>query len=334
MSMRSKSITGLASRVGFGGGRDAARYINVLLLIVVIIMAGLLVREYVGAGSVSLSRQGGAIASGYNKGAGVKSLTEYAVIGRSGLLGESAAIRLIHKRAFKSRGPLLSKGAVNAEAALLGTVTEAVKDGGEESTAAIFKDKTTGREEVVRRGGKVFEIGRLVRVSRYSAVVESGGRLLTFTMDISDKTGSRLKSSSRFGAKDGRVENRGSGADLFRGASASSLAKSIGSGKWLVDRRALENTLKDSSRLLQDARFYPYRKGGVVKGFLLSQVRPYGVFYALGLRSGDIILRVNDYTIDSPEKAVSLMKGLKGETDVSVDLMRRGKAQTYTYEIR
>jgi general secretion pathway protein C len=86
--------------------------------------------------------------------------------------------------------------------------------------------------------------------------------------------------------------------------------------------------------VLADARFYPYREGGVVKGYLISQVRPSGVFYGMGMRSGDIILSVNDYVIDAPEKAMSLMKGLKGETNVKLDILRRGRAQTFKYEIR
>jgi len=52
------------------------------------------------------------------------------------------------------------------------------------------------------------------------------------------------------------------------------------------------------------------------------------------MRSGDIILSVNDYVIDAPEKAMSLMKGLKGETNVKLDILRRGRAQTFKYEIR
>jgi len=43
---------------------------------------------------------------------------------------------------------------------------------------------------------------------------------------------------------------------------------------------------------------------------------------------------VNDYAIDAPEKVMSLMQGLKGETDVKVNLLRRGRARTFKYEIR
>jgi len=334
MSMKAISLKGMSLRAGSGGGRGVVMYINILLLIVAVVVAGFLVREYGRGGTASLSGQGMSVAGAYNKGDGARAFADYAIIGRSGLLGESTAIRLIHKRAFKSRSVAVIPSAVNAGAALLGTVTEAAAGGEEKSSAAVFKNKGTGEEEIVRRGDKVFNIGRLVSVSRYSAVVESGGRLLTFNMDIHDKAGAMVKGPLRHGVREGMLFGAGFGVNPSNSAVASSLAKSLGEGKWLVDRRALENSLKDSSRLLQDARFYPYRKGGVVRGFLLSQVRPYGVFHALGLRSGDIILRVNDYKIDSPEKAVSLMKGLKGETDVSVNLMRRGKAQTYTYEIR
>jgi len=308
-------------------GVNCVRYLNLLLIALSLIILALFVREYAVRGTVLTSADGSAGTAGIHGKARKSGFSDYAIIGSSGFLGVSTVLTPINSRPIERQGPGVAKAAAtNSQVTLLGTVTGAAGEG-----SAIFKDKTTGKEEVVRRGERVFSLGTLVSVSRYRAVVESNGRRLTFTMDLTDKE--RQMGESAFPRGGGDLFSPG-GLNPFTGRPANNLAKPLGGGKWLVDRRALDDALKDSNKVLGDARFYPYREGGIVKGFLISQVRPSGVFFGMGMRSGDIILRVNDYAIDAPEKAMSLMKGLKGETDVSVDILRRGRAQTFKYEIR
>ncbi len=318
---------------------NCVRYLNLLLIAVALLILALFVREYAGKGTDRTFADGGMVAAGIHGKARKSGFYEYAVIGSSGVLGISTVLKPIRARPVERQGQgTLSPAAGSSQLTLLGTVT-----GAGEGVFAIFKDKTSGEEEVVRRGESVFSMGTLVSVSRFRAVVQSGGRNITFSMDLSDKERG-MEGNANPLSRGGR-NSFGGGMGAFAGPGrpgnfnpfttpANSLAKPKGHGSWLVDKRALDSALKDSNKVLSDARFYPYREGGVVKGYLISQVRSTSVFYGMGIRNGDIILRVNDYTIDAPEKAMSLMKGLKGETNVKVDFLRRGKAQTFKYEIR
>jgi len=310
-------------------GVNGVRYLNLLLLIIAVLLLALLAREYVLKGTAPTYSDASAATAHTRGTAGTKAFSHYAVIGSSGLLGETTVLSSLR------RGPVVRPGKgiagpplTNSRLTLLGTVTGTDGEG-----FAIFKEKSTGNEEVVRRGEDVFKMGRLISVGRYRAVVESGGRRLTFVMDLSDKERA-MGGNSGFPRRGMNDLFTPGGINPFTGRPANNLAKHMGKGRWLVDKRALDSAVKDSNKVLSDARFFPYREGGVVKGYLISQVRPSGVFYGMGMRSGDIILRVNDYAIDSPEKAMSLMKGLKGETDVKLDILRRGRAQTFKYEIR
>jgi len=311
-------------------GVKVVRYLNLLLLIASALILVLLAREYLSEETAPGYESGGEATALRGK-ADKKGFSQNAVIGSSGILGVSTVLSPIHSRPIKRPGSgAVRTAATSSQFTLLGTVTGVGGEG-----FAVFAEKSSGKEEVVRRGESVFTLGKLVRVDRYRAVVESGGREMIFNMDLTDKEramGENIYSPMR---GPGSLFASGQG-DLnpFTGRPASRLAKPLGKGRWLVDRRALDSALKDSNRVLADARFYPYREGGVVKGYLISQVRPSGVFYGMGMRSGDIILSVNDYVIDAPEKAMSLMKGLKGETNVKLDILRRGRAQTFKYEIR
>ncbi len=341
MSMKSISIADVTS------GINIPRYINLLLVLVSILVVALLVREYASTGSTAERGGGGlrGLAGTKTPGTARRAFSDNMIIGSSGVLGVRTSLSPIHKRASSRSGGAASTAAADSDVILLGTVTGSGKD--DRDFTAIFKNKSGGKEEVVRRGESVFGIGRLVSVSKYRAVVQSGGRRLTFVMDLGDSgkepvqtPGGSLTDRGRGFGFAGRTPGSRLGAfgsngmDPFTGNTTKPIAKALGKGKWLIDKRALDEALKDSNRIISDARFYPYREGGVVKGFMLSQVRPSGVFFGLGLKGGDIILRVNDYTIDAPEKAMSLMKGLKGETNVKVDFIRRGHARTYKYEIR
>ncbi len=318
-------------------------WLNILLAVVAVTALGLLVREVVGerakVSTVASAPQGAMVAPGRGSVGRRPSFSDYAVIGSSGLLGVKTPLTQLGTGPIG--GTAASSRAATASASglmLLGTV---VGRGGNDF--AVFRDKASGREEVIRRGAKVFNVGVLDSVEKYKAVVDSGGKKIVFSMELTDKERAMVRGGGGAGPGFGMLHGPGSllgpggragGLNPFTGRPVSRLAKPLGSDRWLVDRRALDEALKDSSRVLSEARFIPYHEGGVVKGFMLSQVRPYGIFFGMGLRSGDIILRVNDYAIDAPEKAMSLMKGLKGETDVKVDLLRRGSPRTFKYEIR
>jgi len=317
-------------------GVNAVRYLNLLLCLVALLILALLVREYVTRGSVLTSADRGLTTSAIHGKAKRSAFSRYALIGQSGILGAPAVLSLIHSRPVDSKGAGAEGVAVSSSGyTLLGTVVGTGAVG-----FAVFKEKSSGREEVIGRGQSVFSLGTLVSVSRYRAVVESGGHRQIFTMDLNEKekamgVGREEEEDTFTGGMGGffRPGGRNPFTDMM-GAKVSKIAKHMGGGKWLVDKRALDSAIEDSNKVLSDARFYPYREGGVVKGYLISQVRASGVFYGMGMRSGDIILRVNGYTIDAPEKAMSLIQGLKGETDVKLDILRRGQAQTFKYEIR
>ena len=59
-----------------------------------------------------------------------------------------------------------------------------------------------------------------------------------------------------------------------------------------------------------------------------------GVFGMVGIKNGDVLLRINDFPIDSPEKAIQSFVSLKGQSRIKLDLIRDGKPQSLNYDIR
>ncbi|TFG92018.1 MAG: PDZ domain-containing protein, partial [Syntrophobacterales bacterium] len=81
-------------------------------------------------------------------------------------------------------------------------------------------------------------------------------------------------------------------------------------------------------------RLLPNSKDGKVEGFNVSEVRAGGIFAMVGINNGDTLLSINDFALDSPEKAMQTLVSLKGQSRIKLDLIRDGRPTTFTYDIR
>lgn len=194
---------------------------------------------------------------------------------------------------------------------LLGTATGSYRE-----TFALVQKSSTLEEKVFRLGEKVFELGRLVAVQKESAEIQVGER--------------RIKIVAPTAAFEDSRKNKGP-----LPASPAGFAPQITApGSYIVDQRALNAALDNIGQAMTDARLLPSMKDGRVEGFRVSEVKPTGVFGMVGIKNGDTIMRINDFTIDSPEKAIQSLASLKGQNRIRLDLVRDGQPATFTYEIR
>jgi len=104
--------------------------------------------------------------------------------------------------------------------------------------------------------------------------------------------------------------------------------------KVIISREKVEATLGDLNKIIQQARMVPHFEGGQVKGFKIFAIRPNSIFQQLGLKNGDVIQRINGTEINSVEKAIPMLQMARNESNISIDLTRRGAKQTLSIEIR
>jgi len=176
---------------------------------------------------------------------------------------------------------------------------------------AVFMDTATGKQKAFRVGESVFGGAAVNSVSTKKAVLVSGGRKFTYSVPA---TLPALPAASA-----------GQGAQV---------ASKRGEDRWVVDQRAVSGVFDNMDKVLTDARFTPYIADGKLTGFRVNEVKPQGVFGLIGLEDGDVVLSINEYGLDSPGKVAQVLGGLKGESEVKVDLLRGGKPRTLRYQIR
>lgn len=188
---------------------------------------------------------------------------------------------------------------------LVGTIT------GHSSIARAMIRNRREKDPVVYRLWQEVYGYRLVKIARERVFLKAGDRVEK--IGIYDK---REKASL--------TANRGAILRNTRGV----IRKNISRAE--IKQRVMNN-LDNAMRGLVAG---PYRRGGVIAGFRLQKVRPYNILYKLGVRSGDIVKRINGKTVDSVNKLYSMWQSLKDESKIVVDLDRRGKLLQFEYNIQ
>ncbi|MBI5644325.1 MAG: hypothetical protein HY954_12725 [Deltaproteobacteria bacterium] len=182
---------------------------------------------------------------------------------------------------------------------------------------AIFEKAGAPNQGVFKIGEAVFEAGKLKKVMDEKAVIQIGAKEITFSIPVNELPPPPFSPPTD-------VPSQAKGG----------LSRKLGENEWVIDQNAVVNSLDNMSTILTDARMTPKITKGAVEGFTVTEIKPKGVFDAIGLKNGDMLTRINGYGIDSPEKAVQVLSGLKGETSIDLDIVRGGKNMSFHYQIR
>lgn len=239
----------------------------------------------------------------------VQDLAAYAPIVEQGLFGKATAGKLT---AITPTAPQATPaGTAEKDLLLLGTVVGSFRE-----TFALILKQSTHEERVFRLGDKVFDIGPLVAVKKESAEILAGTQRIRIAVPSAAGTGDKGP------------------APQHPAPPAGGLASQVGSSSFIIDQRALNAALDNMGQVMSDARLLPSMKDGKVEGFRAAEVKPAGIFGMVGIKNGDVLLRINDFPIDSPEKAIQSLVTLKGQSRIKLDIVRDGRPTTFNYDIR
>lgn len=182
-------------------------------------------------------------------------------------------------------------------------------------TFALIRRTNPPEERVFRLGDRVFDQGTLVSVGKESVEILAGGKRVKLLAPLAvspetDSTPAKTQTPTVAGTLQ------------------------TAPGAFTIDQRALNSALENLGQVMTDARLLPSLKDGKVEGFRVSEVKPSGVFAMLGIRNGDVLHRINDLPIDSPERAIQSLAALKGQNRIRLEMTRDGQPATFSYEIR
>jgi type II secretion system protein C len=108
----------------------------------------------------------------------------------------------------------------------------------------------------------------------------------------------------------------------------------IGENAFSLDEATVTQLTTNINQFMTQVRIIPYFEGNKSAGYRVAAIRPGSAFDQLGFKGGDIIQRINDLELSSPEKLYTIFQNLKDEKSVTVDILRQGQKSSLTYEIR
>jgi general secretion pathway protein C len=186
---------------------------------------------------------------------------------------------------------------------LLGTVA-----GGEDGGYAVIEE-SAGRKQGLFRVGESIQDAVLKRIRRGEVILHVGGKYEKLTMDEAAKA-----RSDSGGSAAGSVATTG--------------------GRIPVSRGMIESSLANINQIMTQVRVRPHFSGGVPDGLAVSHIRPNSIFSRLGFENGDVVKGVDGRAIKSPEDIFNFYNRLKSGSDISVDVLRRGRTQTLKYSFK
>ena len=283
--------------------------INILLGIIVIAILAAIAADVLSLrmGKTLMPKGGKETAFQVTTAPRTEDLAFYAPILANGLFGKATQGQLtaiVNATAVAQAAPLTAP----ADLLLLGTAVGSFRE-----TFALVRNNSKQEERVFRLGDMVFDAGRLVEVKKEQAFIVVGGKKVELLTPLTPPAAAPPTQPAA------------------RGGVAVS---SAGSGNFVIDQRALNAALDNPSQAMTDARLLPSQKDGKVEGFRASEVKPNGLFAMIGIKNGDVLLRLNDFPIDSPDKALQSFITLKGQSRLKLDLIRDGQPATFNYDIR
>jgi len=227
-----------------------------------------------------------------------KGLLDYGVILKKNPFGFPAGeLKLV-----SAAGPSSSKMQIS----LMGTIA-----GRREASYAIFSDGA-GQQDVFRPGEQVFGLGQLKKVEKARVIINSGGK--DIAIDLAEITA---------------VKEVKAGP-----GSAAAFGRKTGATSYQVDQQRVQQAIEKPDQIMTDARFIPNVVEGRQQGFILRELKPGGIYQSLGLQNEDILLKINEYDISSPDKALQAFIALRGLDRADLDIIRHGSKMTMTYQIR
>ncbi len=194
---------------------------------------------------------------------------------------------------------------------------------------AIIKSPKEKKQKLYRKGDVIGAVigennankAKLVSIQRNKVELLRGGQ----------KEFLEVKAKSE---KKKAIARRSSGRGGSRKPKASDTIKQISDNEWVLDRRELDDSLKNLPQLLTKARVIPSFKDGKPDGFRIFAIAKDSLYDKIGLQNGDILHRINSVDVTSPQNFMKVIGQLKDETNISVDLVRNNQKETFSYEIR
>ena len=222
----------------------------------------------------------------------VRPLEDYDIISERNLFGA------VKGRASSPQEKIPVENFPTADASLGLKLVGTVAGDDPETSFAIIDNKNTRKQELYQEGDKAGEV-MIKKILRNKVIVDSGKGEELLALEL-EETGKKVEFSPAIQPAGGER----------RPATRENLLR--------FDRAEVEASLQNVDQVIQDLNISPFMRSGKPAGFRIGKLPAESILIAMGLRTGDLIIGVNDQAITGPEQAPEFFQTLKQGGDVTI----------------
>jgi general secretion pathway protein C len=175
------------------------------------------------------------------------------------------------------------------------------------SVGFIFIEERGSKKQKLYRLGDMIGSSKLIKITRNTATLRSGGRDLTL------KVKSTIEGQLLPDSPDGN----------------SSTSRNL-----TLSKTAVNEKLNNLNTLMNKAVVRPFIKRGVQEGFVISNIAPDSLYEKMGLQNGDIIIDVNNNKIKGADSLLQAVNLMQSGSNIALNIKRKGKEETINYTFK
>jgi general secretion pathway protein C len=168
----------------------------------------------------------------------------------------------------------------------------------------IFIEERGNKKQKLYRLGDMIGSSKLVKITRNTATLRSGGRDITV-----------------------KVKETVEGQLLPDSAAGSAASRNL-----TLSKQAVNEKLGNLSTLMNRAVIRPFIRRGVQEGFIISNIAPGSLYEKMGLQNGDIVVDVNNNKIKGADDLLQVVNLMQSGSSIGLNIKRRGKEETINYK--
>lgn len=203
----------------------------------------------------------------------------------------------------------------NAKLTILATL---VTDPPEWTTAVIHD--TAARTVRLLRAHQRIEERMIIAIYRERMVLEREGTYECIEVGEHDRAGPKPPPRTRMSPR--KVSNQ-----IIEGVTKT------GVSSFEIEREKIADRLDNEAELAKAARLIPHFRGGAPVGYKFARVRPRSLLAKIGFRSGDVVEAINGDAVEDVALDQQIYDGLRKDSEMKIDIQRRGRKVTLDYAI-
>jgi general secretion pathway protein C len=190
---------------------------------------------------------------------------------------------------------------------------------------AVIQDLKTQRQSLYRLHDQIPDVGEIMEIQRQGIVLQKGAQ-----REFLESTAPKVPQAKQIAA----AVPQPAPAPFVPAAIQPAAGALLNLPKRVLDRREIAAATADLTKLQTEARAVPVQNQGTIEGWRLEYFHSASIFGRFDLHQNDILQRVNGVALKDPTVMFNLLRQVKDEREVSVDVLRGNQRIRLNYELR